>query len=244
MEEKIIYEVLRVIDGKPLFLESHLARMENSFKLINEKFSLKSDDICAKINKLIKSEKKNAGNIKITYKINENKLDIFFIDHFYPTDDMYENGVKTILYFGERENPNAKIVNDNFRSKVNKEIQENNAFEAILIDRNGFITEGSKSNIFMVRDNKLLTSKTKAVLPGITREKIIEIAQKCGIEVEEVEYNHKDIDKLDGIFISGTSPKVLPINTVGEIKLNPKNDIILSLMKAYNKEVEKYIRSR
>lgn len=243
MKERVIYEVLRVIDGKPLFLERHLSRMKNSFELINEEFSLKSEDICAKINMLIKSENKNVGNIKITYKVNEKKLDIFFIDHFYPTEDMYENGVKTILYFGERENPNAKIVNDDFRSKVNKEIKENNAFEAILIDRNGFITEGSKSNIFMVKGNKLLTSETKAVLPGVTRGKIIELADKCGIKVEEIEYSYKDIDKLDGMFISGTSPKVLPINSVGHIKLNPKNEIVLKIMKEYNNEVEKYIKN-
>ena len=78
MEDKIIYEVLRVIDGKPLFLEKHLARMENSFKLINKTFTLKYEDICARINKLIKYENKNMGNIKITYKVNEDKLDIFF----------------------------------------------------------------------------------------------------------------------------------------------------------------------
>lgn len=243
MKERVIYEVLRVIDGKPLFLENHLERMKNSFKLINEEFSLKSEDICAKINKLIKSEEKNVGNIKITYKVNEKKLDVFFIDHFYPSEDMYENGVKTILYFGERENPNAKIVNEDFRSKVNKEIKENDAFEAILIDRNGFITEGSKSNIFMVRDNKLLTSETKAVLPGVTRGEIIELAKKNGIEVEEVEYSYKDIDKLEGMFISGTSPKVLPINSVGDIKINVKNEIVSKIMKAYNQEVKQYIEN-
>lgn len=244
MEDKIIYEVLRVIDGKPLFLEKHLARMENSFKLINKTFTLKYEDICARINKLIKYENKNMGNIKITYKVNEDKLDIFFIKHFYPTEDMYENGVKTILYFGERENPNAKIINDDFRNKVTKQIEEHNAFEAILIDRNGFITEGSKSNIFMVKDNKLLTSQTKAVLPGVTRGEVIELAKECGIEVEEVEYSYKDIYKLDGMFISGTSPKVLPINSVDNIELNPKNDIVLKLMKKYNDAVEKYIKNK
>ncbi|MBE6062452.1 MAG: aminotransferase class IV [Clostridium butyricum] len=243
MDEKVIYEVLRVIDGKPLFLESHIERMENSFRLINESFTLKPEDICAKINKLIKSENKNIGNIKMTYKVNEKKFDVFFIEHFYPTEDMYENGVKTILYFGERENPNAKIVNDDFRAKVNKEIQKHNVFEAILIDRNGFITEGSKSNIFMVKGNKLLTSETKAVLPGVTRGEIIEIAKECGIEVEEVKYNYKDIDKLDGMFISGTSPKVLPINSVDDLNINPKNEIVLKIMNEYDRKIKKYIKN-
>lgn len=239
MEEKIIYEVLRIIDGKPIFLEEHIKRMKNSFKLVNEEFKLKYDDIFRLIENTVKSENKIIGNIKITYSLNLKELKVFFIPHSYPTDEMYRNGVKTILYFGERNNPNAKIVNDDFRNMVNCEINKHNAYEAILIDRNGFITEGSRSNIFMINGNKLITSPLKAVLPGVTRGKIIDIARRIGIEVKEEEYSYKNIDKLDGMFISGTSPEILPINSVNEIALNPKNSVIEILSKEYRKEIKK-----
>lgn len=239
MEEKIIYEVLRIIDGKPVFLEEHIKRMENSFKLVNEEFKLKYDDIVKDIDNTVKSENKIIGNIKITYSLSLRELKVFFISHSYPTDEMYRNGVKTILYFGERNNPNAKIVNDDFRNMVNCEINKHNAYEAILIDRNGFITEGSRSNIFMINGNKLITSPLKAVLPGVTRGKIIDIAHRIGIEVKEEEYSYKNIDKLDGMFISGTSPEILPINSVNEIALNPQNSVIEILSKEYSKEVKK-----
>ena len=241
MNDKVVYEVLRVIDGKPLFFEDHLERMKNSFDLINEGFLLKNDEIKEMIKDLINKEKKLCGNIKITYSIIEKKLDVFFIKHSYPTDEMYDNGVKVILYFGERENPNAKIVNDNFRSGVNKEIENNNAYEAILIDRNGFITEGSRSNIFMIKNNVILTSPTKAVLPGVTRKKVLELANQLNLKVEEQEYNYKKINELDGMFISGTSPKILPISSVSDIKLNEKNSIILKLMKAYDDSINQYL---
>lgn len=243
MEEKVIYEVLRVIDGKPIFLEAHIKRMKNSFKLVGQEFPLKFEEIRAKIRELVKKENKTIGNIKITYGLNSRELKIFFIPHSYPTDEMYEKGVKTIFYFGERSNPNAKIVNDDFRNKVNEEISRNNAYEAILVDRNGFITEGSKSNVFMVKGNELITSPAKAVLPGVTRGEIIELAHNIGVSVREEEYSYDDIDKLDGMFISGTSPKVLPINSVGEIKLNPKNDVIKKLLDEYNSAMKKYIEN-
>ena len=194
-----------------------------------------------KSSKTLNKENKLFGNIKITYSITEKNLDTFFIKHSYPTDKMYNDGVKVILYFGERENPNAKIVNDNFRSGVNKEIENNGAYEAILIDRNGFITEGSRSNIFMIKDNVILTSPTKAVLPGVTRKKVFELANQLGFRVEEQEYSYKKINELDGMFISGTSPKILPISLVNDIKLNEKNSIILKLMKAYDDNVNKYL---
>ena len=135
MEDKIIYEVLRVINGKPIFLENHLKRMKNSFELINEEFGLTYEELSMKINDLIKTEKKYEGNIKITYGVHEKILRIFFIEYSYPSDEMYGDGVETILYFGERENPNAKIVNENFREKINSEIKDKNAYEAILVDK-------------------------------------------------------------------------------------------------------------
>lgn len=243
MQDKIIYEVLRVINKKPIFLENHLERMENSFKLINEEFELSYEEISSKIHEVIVQENKSYGNIKITYGVNEKILKVFFVEHSYPYEEMYKNGVKTILFFGERENPNAKIINDGFREKVNNEITDQNAYEAILVDKNGYITEGSKSNIFMVKENKLLTSPTKAVLPGVTRGEIIKIAEKLGIEIEEVEYRYSDIDKLDGMFISGTSPKVLPIKAVNDIKLDPNNSIIKELMTEYDREIVEYIKN-
>ena len=54
MEEKIIYEVLRVINGKPIFLENHLRRMKNSFELIDEKFTLSYEEIIMKIDEFNK----------------------------------------------------------------------------------------------------------------------------------------------------------------------------------------------
>ena len=244
MEDKIIYEVLRVINGKPIFLETHLRRMKNSFRLINEKFKLSYEEISINIDNLIKTENKSEGNIKITYGVHEKILKIFFIEHSYPSEETYESGVKTILYFGERENPNAKIVNENFRKNVNDEIKDKNAYEAILVDNNGYITEGSKSNIFMVKDNELLTSPIKAVLPGVTRGEIINIAGKLGIKIKEVEYKYLDIDKLDGMFISGTSPKVLPIKSVNNINLDPNNGIIRKLSKEYDNDINEYIKNK
>ena len=130
---------------------------------------------------------------------------------------MYEKGVKTILFFGERVNPNAKVINDEFRNSVNAKIAESDSFEAILINRDGYITEGSKSNIFEVKGDVVYTAPLEGVLPGITREKIIEACRELNLTVEEKNISHEEIIDLDGLFISGTSPKVLPIKEVENV---------------------------
>ena len=234
MNDKVVYEVLRVIDGKPLFFEDHLERMKNSFDLINEGFLLKNDEIKEMIKDLINKEKKLCGNIKITYSIIEKKLDVFFIKHSYPTDEMYDNGVKVILYFGERENPNAKVINNSFREKVNKEIKKNDAHEAILVDRNGCITEGSRSNIFLIKDSNVYTSKVEAVLPGVTRTEIIKVAKENNINIIEENIRYTDLEKFDVLFISGTSPNILPIRRVNELEFDVENYLLRKLMSLFD----------
>ena len=131
-----------------------------------------------------------------------------------------------------------KVINNDFREKVNKEINDMCAYEAILVDDNGFITEGSKSNIFMVIGTKVLTSKVENVLPGITRQFIIKTCEKLNIVVEEKNLHESDIESLTGLFISGTSPKVLPIKSVDEFSFNSsKNSIINSIMLGFEDEL-------
>jgi len=232
---KCLYEVIRIIDGKELFLQRHLERLENSAKLINVELWITEDEIKEKIKQLIEKNDITIGNVKLVFNV-ENKVFLaYFIKHHYPSKDDYKNGVKTIFYHGERKNPNAKIVNMDFRDRVDKEIREKNVYEAILVDRNGFITEGSKSNIFMIKGQKVITSPLEDVLPGITRNVIMEVCRKMAIEVLEKRIHYKDVKDLDGLFISGTSPEVLPISKVDNLEFNSsKNELVLKIMDGYN----------
>jgi len=153
--------------------------------------------------------------------------------------------VKTILYFGERNNPNAKVMDINFRENVEKKIHEYAAYEAILINNEGNITEGSKSNIFLVKGDNLYTSPNKQVLPGITREKIFTICNKYRIKFMEKDIGYKEISSFDGLFISGTSPKILPVRTVDMYNFNSSNNkLINSLAEYYNLMITEYINNR
>ncbi|ABS33245.1 aminotransferase class IV [Clostridium botulinum] len=246
-EGKSLYEVIRIIDGAPLFLKSHLNRFYNSAKLEELNLWLDEEVIKEKINRLIKINKVSIGNIKLVFNFNKeknNKFLCYFLKHNYPEDIEYKNGVRTILYHGERENPNAKVINMDFRKAVGEKIKEEKAYEAILVDKNGYITEGSKSNIFMIKDSKVITSPVEKVLPGITRQNIIDVCKNLNLDIDEEKVHYKDIEKLEGLFISGTSPKVLPIKSVDEMEFkSSENKLILSIMEGYNKAIEKDIKS-
>lgn len=238
---RIIYEVIRVIDRVPLFYEDHIKRLESSFRLMGKTFSYKYDKIKDYLVRLIEANNVECGNIKLTFDIQTDTMKVFSIKHSYPSEEMYKNGVNTILYHGERTNPNAKVVDSNFRKKVTDEINKANAFEAILVNSNGFITEGSKSNIFMIKDDKLYTSPLEDVLPGVTRGRIISLAKSLGINFEEKKISFEKLETIDAMFISGTSPKILPICKVDSINFDVKNQVMQKLIKGFNEEIILYV---
>lgn len=241
---KSLYEVIRIEKGIPLFVEKNLKRLINSSKVTKLILPMTSEEIRKKINKLIKVNGVEIGNIKIVFNFYNNKCSFYayFIKHNYPTEDQYNNGVDTIFYHGERVNPNAKIVNLKFRSAVEEKIKKCNAYEAILVDHKGNVTEGNRSNIFMVKDNVVYTAPLEDVLPGTTRDSIIDVTLKCGYKFMEKRINYMDAVEMDGMFISGTLSKVLPIRKVEDFQLNSsENEVIRNIMRKYDEKIRKYI---
>ena len=91
---------------------------------------------------------------------------------------------------------------------------------AILLDTQGFITEGGTESLFLVREGRLLTSALGTVLQSITRKTLLEVAGTMGIETFTGLLNPEALDEADEIFFSGTSAKLLPVRQVGDRILN------------------------
>jgi len=89
-----------------------------------------------------------------------------------------------------------------------------NADEAILLDKNGFISEGSGENLFIVKGSKLVTPKTDFCLNGITRQSVMQIAQNLSIDVQEQDLTFDDLVNADEAFFSGTAVEITPITTL------------------------------
>ncbi len=243
-----IYEVIRVIDGVPLYVEEHLMRMRKSAELLGFKIKKSDDEILDEIKKLITVNNFPNLNIKLMFSdLNKsNQLFLaYFIKSYYPEKEVYENGIHTILFNIVRENPNAKIVNMSFKERVKKELEDKNAFEALLVNEDGYITEGSRSNIFFVIDDKVYTAPEGEVLQGITREKVLKVSKELGIEIIKRNIHIDELKNLDGAFMTGTSVNVLPIRTIDEIKLDSVNNkIIKEISLRYINDMERYIKSR
>ncbi|MCT4606865.1 MAG: aminotransferase class IV [Marinisporobacter sp.] len=244
----IVYEVIRVIDGVPLFLEEHLERMRKSATLLDVLIEKSDEAIKNEINRLIKINHCNNMNVKLLCSnLKEGKQDflVYFIKSNYPEKEIYEKGIHTILYDCERKNPNAKVINTSFREHVNEQIKKYDAFEALLVNKEGIITEGSRSNMFFVKDQEVFTAPPKDVLLGVTRNRIMKVCKDLNIAVKEEAIRVGDIKNLTGAFMSGTSVNVLPVRSIDDRALDSvHNQIILKISKGYIQEMENYINAR
>lgn len=239
-----VYEVVRIIDRTPLFLEEHYERLLNSSKLLGFKLDITYDGIKAAINNIIKSNNVSSNNIKLVVTNLSQKQDVylFFIESKYPEKSMYENGVNTLLYKAERENPNAKVINNKLRNTINSLIKEKGCYEAVLVNSKGELTEGSRSNIFFIKGENIITAPSKDVLEGITRKRIISLCNKNKINIIEKRIKEEDLSNFQASFICGTSPKVLPISTMDDYRFSTKNPILLKIMDIYDREINEYIK--
>ncbi|MGQ1909651.1 aminotransferase class IV [Marinifilum sp. RC60d5] len=230
-----LYEVIRIISGKAVFLEEHYARLCNSAKQINVNiwYDFPKFKNCIQI--LTEKNDVQEGNIKLVFNIKEKQKNFFayFIKHSYPDNELYKNGIRTIIHQAERSTPTAKIYNHELRSRTNNLIQEAEIFEVILLDSLGNITEGSRSNLFFVKDNTLYTAPDDKVLHGIVRGKVITIAEKLHINICKEAIKFSELDKYESAFLTGTSPMILPIKTINAINFSVSHPILNRILSEY-----------
>ena len=132
-----------------------------------------------------------------------------------------------------RENAEVKYINSGLREMTNKIIGEQGVHEVLLIDEENFITEGSRSNVFFIKDNTLFTAPLPHVLPGTSRKRVLIICQENNIRVEEKRVAYKDLSTYEAAFITGTSPLVLPILHIDNITFDPHHPLLVRVMEYY-----------
>jgi branched-chain amino acid aminotransferase len=137
-----------------------------------------------------------------------------------------ENPIKVVISKYIRPHPRsteigAKISGSYFNSILaSLDAQKRKADEALLLDFEGFVAEGPGENIFMVKAGVLYTPSPGAILTGITRNSVIEIAKDLGIKVEEKKITPEEIKSADEAFFTGTAVEICPIGEIDGVLIN------------------------
>jgi branched-chain amino acid aminotransferase len=253
-----IYETMRSYEGVVFMLDRHLERLRRSASLI--KLGL-PEDACLKdaVLRALRSNKLADAYVRITVSRGKGPIGldpglceeptlIVFAEQFRPSpESLYCEGVKLVIA-GTRRNlvaaidPKIKSLNflNNILAKI--EAKELGAYEAVMLNGEGFIAEGTVSNIFFVAGGALCTPSAEAgILDGITRELVIGLALREGIEVREGKFRPEELLGASEAFFTNTTSEVMPVSSVGE-KNYRVGEITKRLRQRYRDYVEEYVR--
>lgn len=240
-QEYTVYEVLRVMDGKILFLDEHILRLEKSLEHYGE-IQISRDELISEIESVAEKRsrdehKKNSKNFNIRVKINADASRV--VEAFkgeYPGETELKNGVSLATYSFRRENPNVKALDAAQRAEIVKIRENAGAFQMLYIHE-GNIYECERANIFFIKDDKIITAPDAEVLLGVTRAKVLEVAEEKGIKVEKRLVNVTELPAMDAAAISGTSLNILPVNRIDEIIFDVSNRILRTLMAGFTEKL-------
>ncbi len=239
-EGKSIYEVARLHNNRLLFSEDHLHRLFTSLQLEGIDSWLTKEEIISTLENLISNNPVKEGNIKFVVNVRshiDRHFFAYFVKHRYPSENDYEKGVKITTFPFERTDPNKKVWRPEFRREVAELLSRKQAFEALLIDSKNSVPEASKSNVFAIIDNTVITPPDDLVLPGITRKYVLKACREMGIQVRMRTIQLEEIERVDGLFLSGTSIHVLPVCQVNDTRLSIENEIILKIINQFQKTI-------
>ena len=220
-----VYEVIPVYGGRLLRLEHHLQRLQNSLDaigLVNPRSDGQWTDI---FHALIQQNPSTDHSLylQVTRGVAPKR------DHAYPQEtrptvfvmvnplkpmDKQElaQGVEAITLDDIRWRAcNIKATALLANAMLRNQAVERGAAEAILI-RDGMVTEGAASNVFVIRKGELLTPpKGPLLLPGITRDLVLELASENGMPAQEVEIPEASLHKADEIWLTSSTREILPV---------------------------------
>lgn len=228
-----VYEVLPVYHGQPYFVDQHLDRLFSNMKKI--KMTIPNYDWHGLIHRLISEN--NGGNLQVYIQVTRGnqgvrKHDIptsitpsviaFTMHNSFPTAEDKEKGMS------------AKLVED-FRwmrcdikttSLIANILLNDEAvsagFHTSILARNGLITEGSSTNVFIVaQDGVIKTPRMNNLcLPGITRQVVIEIIKKLDLKFREIEISTSELFSAQEVWVTSTTKEVFPIIKINDSLIN------------------------
>jgi branched-chain amino acid aminotransferase len=242
----VYYEVVRLIDSKVLFLDDHLKRLNHSISgsgLDNPG----DEEILESLKELHRINNLTVGNIRICLekgKGNTPDLICYFVPYYYPDECTYLSGVQLVSYPHQRPNPGIKKLDIAFRESVAQHIRSHGVYEAILINEKNEITEGSRSNVFFIDpSDRLISPPENEILPGISRKYVLDICSKNSIEIVQRPVHKSELDDLVSCFISGTSPKVLPVWQLDGFQFRTDHPILKNIMTEFDALINENLKT-
>jgi branched-chain amino acid aminotransferase len=258
-----LFETMRAYHGKIFLLERHLKRLLSSAETIGLASGLAGIDLGRACRETLKANGLEDARLRLT--VSNGEADAFPWTGISTTPTVVVTARSYTPFSAEKYNQGFKIGVASLRrcqqSPISRIKSANSLIsvlarmeavsygldEALLLNDRGFIAEGGGSNVFYVKDSGLVTpSLESGILPGITREVVIELADGLGIGVVEGDVSPTELERFDEAFFTNSMIEIMPVVAVRDdtgkmvtIGSGKPGEITKQLMAAYREQVEK-----
>jgi len=236
-----LFETLRAYSGVAFRLEDHLERLYRSAQNIFLEIPHSKERLAKIVSETLNKNQLQEAYIRITITRGQGPSGLAIPENSQPTTvvyakefpiipkEYYEHGVKIATFPNSASktatlNPQIKSCNYLSQIIIKELANRKGAFEGIILEDDNKVTEGTVSNIFIVKDGELITPPLSPfILPGITRKVILELASKTQIPSKEIQINLENIYQADEVFIANTGIEVLPVSHADSKKIGNGN---------------------
>lgn len=237
-----VYENIRITNRQPYFLADHIQRLLRSAQIISLNHTFSKTSIATHIQELVKNTPENVYNLKIILigaaTAEEVLLFILPSAPLFPDKKLYRHGATLITYTFERLFPQAKTLNMLGSFMAYTQAKKHGAYDALLLDNEGYIREGTRTNFFVLKNKTIFTAPPQTVLEGVTQAKVLEIAKANGWSVELVDIRPEQLGDYEGAFITSTSSKIMPIKKIDNFDFNEIPAELKELVKQFDEFLE------
>lgn len=228
-----VYEVIRTYHGVPFALDRHLERLRASAERLAMELPWELPRIAAEVSRTLEAAgnaesyvrivvTRGSGPIGLDPGLAEDPLTVVIVRELQPPGpEVVRDGVKLQVVSVRRNlreaiDPRAKTGNYLNNVMALAEAKRHGAYEAVMLDASGRVTEGSSSNVFVVRGGVLRTPPLEAgILEGVTRGLLLEVARSIGVPAEERSLGEEDLIHADEALITSTVREIVPVARVG-----------------------------
>jgi branched-chain amino acid aminotransferase len=233
-----VYETWRTYNGQPFLFDRHMRRLRNSSSMIALAVPLTDEQLEARCRETIRAARLDEEayvRMLVTRGIGELSYDlagcpspsivVIVKPHVAPAPDVYERGVKVAIVPIIRNHPGTVsplIKSNNLLNNAlaMQEAARRGAFEGVMRNYRGELAECTTSNLFIVKDGAALTPPLDAgLLPGITREFVLEIGHDAGVPVREAVLHDADLFGADEAFLTSSTRELVPIVQVDDQRI-------------------------
>lgn len=238
-----VYTTLRTYQKtRVITFEHHIRRLVDSAQRLGKVVLIREQEIRKALRQIIQAQK-YAGELRfriyIDLAVNPGEIFIFVEPLETPPAEVYTQGVKVKTEFMKREHPEAKSTQFIAVAEAIRKEWINGFNEIIMVDETGEMLEGLSSNFFAIQGETVWTAGS-GVLPGTTRQIVLDILHELGIPTQFQGFNYRHLKSLDEAFITSVSRGVLPVVVIDEVTIGDgkPGEVTRKMIQAFEQKIQ------